>query len=201
MHIFDASLIAGGRGSRIEEKYVLPLITVPQAEMIALYPGNPVHQEILKMIRNAFDISEKEFGFEIHLRAVLSEIWIRIFQQAVPLLAQPPKLRKNNDKNQRPDDLCSSALFGKAGHLPAGIRSVPKRAGMLPHFPGMPAHDAHAVYPELSPPDGLPDAGGNPRLRYRDQPRLRPWKQQLLRQGFPGIYELHSGRVQAEDGA
>ena len=29
-HIFDASLIAGGRGSRIEEKYVLPLITVPQ---------------------------------------------------------------------------------------------------------------------------------------------------------------------------
>ena len=58
-HIFDASLIAGGRGSRIEEKYVLPLITVPQAEMIALYPGNPVHQEILKMIRNAFDISEK----------------------------------------------------------------------------------------------------------------------------------------------
>ena len=65
----------------------------------------------------------------------------------------------------------------------------------------MPAHDAHAVYPELSPPDGLPDAGGNPRLRYRDQPRLRPWKQQLLRQGFPGIYELHSGRVQAEDGA
>ena len=40
-----------------------------------------------------------------------------------------------------------------------------------------------------------------PRLRYRDQPRLRPWKQQLLRQGFPGIYELHSGRVQAEDGA
>ena len=50
------------------------------------------------MIRNAFDISEKEFGFEIHLRAVLSEIWIRIFQQAVPLLAQPPKLRKNNDK-------------------------------------------------------------------------------------------------------
>lgn len=97
-HIFDASLIAGGRGSRIEEKYVLPLITVPQAEMIALYPGNPVHQEILKMIRNAFDISEKEFGFEIHLRAVLSEIWIRIFQQSVPLLAQPPKLRKNNDK-------------------------------------------------------------------------------------------------------
>lgn len=100
MHIFDASLIAGGRGSRIEEKYVLPLITVPQAEMIALYPGNPVHQEILKMIRNAFDISEKEFGFEIHLRAVLSEIWIRIFQQAVPLLAQPPKLRKTTIRSK-----------------------------------------------------------------------------------------------------
>ena len=99
-HIFDASLIAGGRGSRIEEKYVLPLITVPQAEMIALYPGNPVHQEILKMIRNAFDISEKEFGFEIHLRAVLSEIWIRIFQQAVPLLAQPPKLRKTTIRSK-----------------------------------------------------------------------------------------------------
>lgn len=200
-HIFDASLIAGGRGSRIEEKYVLPLITVPQAEMIALYPGNPVHQEILKMIRNAFDISEKEFGFEIHLRAVLSEIWIRIFQQAVPLLAQPPKLRKNNDKIK---DLM---IYVHQHYSEKLVISQLASAVFLSE------RECFRIFQEclhMTPMQYIQNyrlqmacqmLGGNPRLRYRDQPRLRPWKQQLLRQGFPGIYELHSGRVQAEDGA
>ena len=65
-------------------------MSVYAASLILLYAASTTY--------HTFDISEKEFGFEIHLRAVLSEIWIRIFQQAVPLLAQPPKLRKNNDK-------------------------------------------------------------------------------------------------------
>lgn len=97
-HIFDSSLISGGYGSRIEKEYVLPLITVPQVEMIALSPDDEEQKEILEMIQEAFQIPEKEYGFEIHLRAILSEIWLRIFQLAGPLLEAPPKMRKNNDK-------------------------------------------------------------------------------------------------------
>lgn len=97
-HIFDASLISGGTGSRIEKKYVLPLVTVPQAEMIVLSEEEPKHKEVLEMICQAFKIPEKEYGYEVRLRAMLSEIWIRIFQLAEPLLAAPPKIKKNNDK-------------------------------------------------------------------------------------------------------
>ena len=97
-HIFDSALISGGTGSRIEKQYVLPLITVPQVEMISLDPENPEQKEILEMICQAFQIQENEYGFEVHLRALLSEIWLRIFQLAGLLFAEPPKMRKNNDK-------------------------------------------------------------------------------------------------------
>lgn len=97
-HIFDSALISGRTGSRIEKQYVLPLITVPQVEMISLDPENPEQKEILEMICQAFQIQENEYGFEVHLRALLSEIWLRIFQLAGLLLAEPPKMRKNNDK-------------------------------------------------------------------------------------------------------
>ena len=97
-HIFDPALVFGGHGSRIEEKYVLPLITVPQVEMIALYPEDETQKEILRMIRSAFEISEQELGYEIHVRGMISEIWLSIFKQAEPLLKEPPKMRRNNDK-------------------------------------------------------------------------------------------------------
>ena len=97
-HIFDSALISGGTGSRIEKQYVLPLITVPQVEMISLDPENPEQKEILEMICQAFQIQENEYGFEVNLRALLSEIWLRIFQLAGLLFAEPPKMRKNNDK-------------------------------------------------------------------------------------------------------
>ena len=97
-HIFDPSLIAGGHGSRIEEKYVLPFITASQVEMLPLYPENPVQKEILELICKAFQLPEEEPGFEIHLRALLSEIWLRIFLETEPLLAKPPKNQKSNDK-------------------------------------------------------------------------------------------------------
>lgn len=70
----------------------------PQVEMISLYPGNKVHEEILGKIRGAFDISEKEYGYEVHLRAALSEIWLKMFEQSGELLLMPSKPRKNNDK-------------------------------------------------------------------------------------------------------
>ena len=97
-HIFDPSLISGGQGSRIEKQYVLPLVTVPQVEMMPLNPENPEQKKILEMICQVFKIPENEYGFEVHLRALLSEIWLRIFHLAEPLLAAPPKMRKNNDK-------------------------------------------------------------------------------------------------------
>ena len=98
LHIFDTCLISGEQGSRIEQKYTMPVITAPQIEIISLHPDHFAQAEILKLIRNSFYLSSKEFGFEVRLRAALSEIWLRIFEQVHPLLDKQKRVNKNNDK-------------------------------------------------------------------------------------------------------
>lgn len=86
IHIFEPSFIAGQQGSRIEQKYVMPVTTAPQIEMIALYPENPVQAKALKAVRESFILSEEEKGYELKLRSVLSDIWLQLFAIAEPLM-------------------------------------------------------------------------------------------------------------------
>ncbi|MDE6386549.1 MAG: AraC family transcriptional regulator [Lachnospiraceae bacterium] len=99
LHIFDASLIAGEQGCCIEEKYVTPLISASQIEIIALYPEHFAHAETLKLIREAFLLSGREFGYEIKLRELLSQIWLHLFEQAGAIMEESGKAaKKGNDK-------------------------------------------------------------------------------------------------------
>lgn len=98
LHIFDVSLLAGEQGSRIQEKYINPIVTAPQTEMIALFPENPAQGRILELIRQAFRFSDSEFGYEIKLREALSEIWLLLFEQVRSTLSQDGKYNKSNDK-------------------------------------------------------------------------------------------------------
>ena len=43
LHIFDPSLVGGRQGSRIEQKYVAPIVTSSQLEAIPLSPDVPEH--------------------------------------------------------------------------------------------------------------------------------------------------------------
>lgn len=74
LHIFDVSLLAGEQGSRIEQKYIAPVITAPQIEVIPLFPGNAEEERILKLLAASFRLSSDEFGYEIKLREALTEI-------------------------------------------------------------------------------------------------------------------------------
>ena len=98
LHIFNHSLIAGKQGSLIEQKYVMPIISASQIEIIALYPENPEQAEVLKLIRESFTLSENEFGYEIKLREVLSEIWIKIFAISRSKLEEKKNYDRVNDK-------------------------------------------------------------------------------------------------------
>lgn len=98
VHLFDYSLLAGESGSRIEQKYVLPLIDTPALDILPLYPDNPAHTDVLSLIRDAFFISETEFGYEIKLRETLSKIWLILFEMAAPLLGEKKNFDKTNDK-------------------------------------------------------------------------------------------------------
>lgn len=98
LHIFDASLLAGEQGSRIEQKYITPFITASQIELIPLFPGNAAEEKILKLILEAFHISNNEFGYEMKLREALSKIWLSLFELSRPVWRKKDGYCKNNDK-------------------------------------------------------------------------------------------------------
>lgn len=82
LHIFDTSLIAGETGSRIDKKYIVPITTKLELDMICLYPNNSIEKMILELIKKAFLLSEKEVGYEIKLREFLAKIWLLIFKSS-----------------------------------------------------------------------------------------------------------------------
>lgn len=98
LHIFDVSLLGGNQGSQIEHKYITPVVTAPQLEIIPLFPGNSEEEKILERIREAFHFSSEEFGYEMRLREALSEIWLMLFELSRPILGKSEQPDKSNDK-------------------------------------------------------------------------------------------------------
>ena len=76
LHLFAPVLISGHPGSRIEEKYVMPLLT--RTELVTLDPGEPEHEPILELIRESFKLLPETPGYELLLRAMLSRIWLAL---------------------------------------------------------------------------------------------------------------------------
>ena len=99
LHIFDPVLIAGYLGSDIEEKYINPIITNPHLEIIPLFPNNQKEKLILKKIRQAFTIDERETGYEIKIRNYLSDIWLEMYKLVSSNLDQKSiTINKKNEK-------------------------------------------------------------------------------------------------------
>ena len=98
IHIFDPSFIAGEPGSRIEKKFVLPVVAASQLEIMAFYPGDPAQEEVLALLRRSFSLSEQEWAYEIKLREVLSDIWVRLLSVSAPLLQEEREAGSSDDK-------------------------------------------------------------------------------------------------------
>lgn len=98
LHIFDTSLLAGEQGSRLEKKYITPIVTAPQIEIIPVFPGKDKQDEALSLILKAFQISSDEFGYEMKLREILSEIWLILCELSRPMQEKSGEYNKSNDK-------------------------------------------------------------------------------------------------------
>lgn len=85
LHLFEPELLSGFPGSRIDTKYIHPLLT-SGVELIPLSPNDPREEALLQKILEAFSLSESEWGYEIKLRSMLTEIWAALLdlQQADP---------------------------------------------------------------------------------------------------------------------
>ena len=88
LHIFDPRLLAGTHGSLIDQKYISPILTASQIELIALSPEEPAQAAAIELIRAAFSLSEDELGYEFRIREALSRILIELFQMCAPLLQE-----------------------------------------------------------------------------------------------------------------
>lgn len=78
IHIFDTTFISGHTGSRIDQKYIFPIVNLAGLEMIPLYMDNEKHSDILKSMRESFDILKEDEGVELRLKAALSDIWFKL---------------------------------------------------------------------------------------------------------------------------
>ena len=123
LHLFDPVFLAGEHGSRMEAKYIHPLTASTSIEMIALYPDIPEQAELLKDIRQAFEVSESEWGYEFELRRRLAGIWLKLFEVALPAM-------KSRDKSGGTDDKVKSMMAYIHEHFHEPI-SVEQLAGTV----------------------------------------------------------------------
>ena len=61
----------------------MPITSARNTEIIPLWPEDEAHSEILELVRMAFELQEKP-GYELKLRAILSEIWLKLFMLTCP---------------------------------------------------------------------------------------------------------------------
>lgn len=84
VHIFDPALISGFPGSRIENRYVLPLIRDSRTGIMPLYPDDPLQAELLDLLVRSFRIRPDAPGYELEIRSILSRIWLGLWELACP---------------------------------------------------------------------------------------------------------------------
>ena len=98
LHIFDVSLLAGERGSRIEQKYILPITSDAQLEILPLLPDHAAGREILKRLKESFCLSCDTFGYELKLREILTELWLMLVEQSHSVSSSNRNSAGGNDK-------------------------------------------------------------------------------------------------------
>lgn len=98
LHLFDPVLLSGSPGSRIDQRYISPLASSSQVEIIALYPDCPEHADILRLIRQSFQLSEKDWGYELHMREILSQIWLKLLKLSEPRIQEIQTVNPAMDK-------------------------------------------------------------------------------------------------------
>lgn len=97
LHIFEPSLL-GAPDSAIAARYLTPLASASQVEMLRLSPDVPAKASILEQIKASFTLPEDAFGYELKLRDALSQIWLALLEQAQPLLGDHTRQGKTSAK-------------------------------------------------------------------------------------------------------
>lgn len=94
IHLFEPSLLGGSLGSRIEQKYLVPIAADAAMELLCFDPGQPQQAAVLEKLKASFALPCDTFGYELRLRSALSDIWLDLL--ALPRPEQ--KARRASDE-------------------------------------------------------------------------------------------------------
>lgn len=81
-HLFDASFLGGSYNSRIQHKYLLPVIKNNNIQALIFHPDN-IHQiDLVKCCIDLITLNQDEpFGREFELRSTLGSFWIMLLKE------------------------------------------------------------------------------------------------------------------------
>ena len=96
LHIFETDFLSGGQGNRIDTKYVHPLTSASEIEVISLFPENTEQAIILRKIRAIFDLNENDWAYEFNLRQQLTDVWLQLFEMS-RLIIDKESTKKHTD--------------------------------------------------------------------------------------------------------
>lgn len=86
-HLFLPEFIFGQAGSDIEARYIRPVL---RKKRLDLYRFDPPDRAI-ELMRQANELHlERREGFELHIRALMSELWLELFRQTRSFHADNP---------------------------------------------------------------------------------------------------------------
>ena len=96
LHLFDPVLLSGSEDSRIYRRYVQPMVSSGGLELVALEQEKD--GPLLQKLAASFLLDETQWGYELKLRAILSEIWLGLYEKARPFLETDPGDRQSDEK-------------------------------------------------------------------------------------------------------
>ncbi|SDP82905.1 AraC family transcriptional regulator [Clostridium gasigenes] len=80
--VFDPILIGGTQQSRIEKKYINPILKSSNLRFIYLKPDIQWQKNILKYLKEIFILSnQKAYGYELEMRNCLSSLWLNLLRE------------------------------------------------------------------------------------------------------------------------
>lgn len=98
LHIFETDFLSGGQGNRMDTKYIHPLTSADEIEIIPLFPENIEQASLLSKIRAIFDLNENEWAYEFNLRQQLTEVWLELYEMSRSIIDKESIKKTTDDK-------------------------------------------------------------------------------------------------------
>lgn len=97
--LFDPLLISGSHRSVYEQKYITPILTCRDLEVMPLTPSVTNQRTLLEHVRNAYDAADRGLpGYEFTVRNHLSDAWFLLFQESETLLHSKPVIADHREE-------------------------------------------------------------------------------------------------------